>query len=524
VVRAASSPCGASLWVVLACAQAVHAQVAHAQSTSEPTPVVDPRATPVPIEVPEDPAATVQDAPALPDDDTLVRMVDEDLAAARPIVRRAARSSPRGQTRALALRLLGGSDPSSATSRICARALRVDADPLVRRAGAECLGRLGAEYSEAQTHVLVGALTDSNLDVVTMSGWALANVGAPYAYAQVASRAHHEDPRVARLFLGYAERMRARVGLDFTVEQDDGPGTDDKGNKLVPAGVALTTELDTLNTAASVGWIGVYGASVGWLHGTLLPSAQGGPDGATIAPLLGLGGSALAATGLGTYGFLRANSMLKAHTIVHFGTAGTLVGFGSGLLAGQAPANAVAAANLSLLGTLGGTALGIGLVELDAVPTAGSLALGLFSGLVTSVSVAGLSRAYLPSNGYTFGMAAMTGGFAATAATLATRDVDLGLFPLAGGTVGLVLGAGLGGGAAFVLEREYTETSGWLVLSGAIAGAASGVLGGLLLPRALDPFLSPDVRPDVEITPPSWVALDDSHGGVTNAMVVSGSF
>src|SRR5205823_1057431 len=138
-------------------------------------------------------------------------------------------------------------------------------------------GRLGADVGGPHTPELVAALTDTNLDVITMAGWAVANVGDAAAIGALAQLTHHNDDRVARLFIGYAERMRARLGLMYEAKPEETVEHDDKGNRLVPPGIVLVTQAHGLDLAASTGWLGLYGGIVGWYHGAFLLSAHGGP-------------------------------------------------------------------------------------------------------------------------------------------------------------------------------------------------------------------------------------------------------
>jgi len=59
------------------------------------------------------------------------------------------------------------------------------------------------------------ALDDPSLDVMTMVGWALANTGDAASIVPLTARVAHEDVRVAKLFFGYAERLRDRLGLRY---------------------------------------------------------------------------------------------------------------------------------------------------------------------------------------------------------------------------------------------------------------------------------------------------------------------
>ncbi|HEY1097456.1 MAG TPA: HEAT repeat domain-containing protein, partial [Myxococcota bacterium] len=220
----------------------VAAPVAAPSSTSSEA-VVDPRAVTVDAAPagsgvsfdPDDPPPVVD----LPSDDQLRLLAQRDIAAARPTLRRAARTAERAGTRALAVRLLATNDASVATARICARALRLDVDANVRRAGAECLGRVGPRLGAPHTPALLAALDDPALDVVTMAGWGLANVGDAAAIGALNSRVTHPDVRVGRLFHGYTLRLRERLGLTYAGSNDGtvAPRPSTKDPTAVPPGV-----------------------------------------------------------------------------------------------------------------------------------------------------------------------------------------------------------------------------------------------------------------------------------------------
>ncbi len=475
--------------------------------SAEPTPrVIDPAAAP--------------DAPALfVSDAELERLAQTDLNAGRPMLRRAARSAPSAPTRVLALRLLATNDASSATARICARALRIDPTPLVRRGAAECLGRLGADMGGTQTPALVAALGDPSLDVITMVGWALANVGNASAVSDVAARMKHDDPRVAKLFVGYAERMAARLGLQEEVRAPEAP-RDAEGRRLVPGGGALATQAHGLDMAASTAWLGMYGGMAGWYHGAFLLSAHGGVAGANAAALGGLGGAALGFAAGGTYAFTRADSVPLAHTVVQLGTFGTLAGFGAGALSGVPPSSGVTAANLSVVGTVAGTALGVALVE-SAPPTLGALGAGMVTGLAAGTATGALAASYNLPIAASSGTGLFCGGLAGAAATVALRDVDVGLFPLVGGALGSLVGGGAGAAlGALSTSGTLGEATGWGALAGTAAGGALGAGAALMLPRAADPLVAGDLK----LAPPVVSLVPTPEGGAVPGVVVSGVF
>lgn len=468
-----------------------------------------------------DPAGEADAPPSFVPDDELARLAEADIQGARALLRRSARSSPSAATRALALRLLATHDAGTATARICGRALRTDVEALVRRGAAECLGRLDADIAGAHTPALVAALDDGSLDVITMAGWAIANVGDAPAITDIAKRIDHADPRVGKLFLGYADRMRARLGLVYETK-DEGAGHDEKGNRLVPSGYVLVSQAHGLDLAASTGWLGMYGGVMGWYHGAFLLTAHGGQAGAEAAALGGLGGAAIGAAAGSAYAFTRADTLPLAHTIVQLGTAGAFAGFGAGLLSGFPPTSGVAAANLSFAGTLAGTAAGIALVETKP-PTLGALGLGLSAGLTLGTASGALFKGYRLRDEAAIGAALLVGSGASVVGTLAASDLDIGLFPLASSTT-LAL---VGGGAAAVLAvsveptADFTEATGWTIAGGTLAGAAAGAALGMMLPRDLDPLLSKEL----ELFPPAVAAIPSLNGGeAVPAMMLAGRF
>lgn len=466
-----------------------------------------------------DPASAPDAPPLFVADAELERLAQQDINAGRPVLRRTARSAPAIESRMLALRLLATYDASSATARICARSLRIDPAALVRRTAAECLGRLGADVGGTQTPALVAALGDPSLDVITMVGWALANVGNSSAVSDVAARMKHDDPRVAKLFVGYAERMAARLGLQEEVRPPEAP-RDAEGRRLVPGGAALATQAHGLDMATSTAWLGMFGGMAGWYHGAFLLSAHGGVAGANAAALGGLGGAALGFAAGGTYAFTRADSVPLAHTVVQLGTFGTLAGFGAGALSGVPPSSGVTAANLSVVGTIAGTGLGVALVE-SAPPTLGALGAGLVTGLATGTASGALAGSYNLPLSSSAGAALFCGGVAGTAATVALRDVDVGLFPLVGAAVGSLVGGGAGGALGAVSDAgNEGEGTGWGVVAGTAAGGAVGAAAGMLMPRAMDPFITGDLQ----LAPPVVSLLSTPEGTAVPGVVLAGKF
>ena len=462
--------------------------------------------------------------PPLPSDDELRVLAQRDIGLARAPLRRAARTAASAGTRSLAVRLLATNDASVATARICARALRLDVDANVRRGGAECLGRVGPRLGAPHTPALLAALNDRVIDVVTMAGWALANVGDAAAIGALNVRVGHDDVRVGRLFFGYSERLRERLGLRYSGGNDGTvpPRASTEAPTAVPPGVVLAFGADGLDTAAATAWLGVYGAMLGWVHGPLMLSAHGGPVGAENGTLAALGFGAVGAAALSAYGFSRADRLTLAHTVVQLGTLGTLAGYGAGQLSAVGPASGVTSANLSLLGTVAGTGLGMAFVE-SAPPTMGALAAGMTAGVGVGVVGASLAAAYdFPFN-QALGSMLLTGSVAGAATTVLLGQQDIGLFPVAGAAAGMMVLGGTAGIVGYNLDAgQGGETTGWLILTGVASGAAIGGILGWAAPRDLDPLLAGTLKLD----PPSLAMLPGvgvRPQPVTMAMV-SGTF
>lgn len=471
-------------------------------------------------------STTTSNVPLLPSDTDLRVLAEQDLGQARAPLRRAARTANVAATRALAVRLLATHDASVATARICARSLRLDADAVVRRAAAECLGRLGPRLAGPHTPALVASLTDNSLDVLTMSGWALANAGDAAAIGAVSALATHQDPRVARLFFSYAERLRDRLGLRYdgigTVTTTPRPSND--APTAIPPGVVLSFPAVSIDNAAATGWLGLYGAMLGWFHGPLLLSAHGGPAGAESSALAGLGLSALGAAALSSYGFGRADTLRLAHTVVQLGTFGGLAGYGAGQLSTVGPASGVSSANLSLLGSVVGIGMGMAFVE-TSPPSVGALAAGMATGASVGIAGATLAASYRYPFNQSLGVMLLSGSVAGAATTALLAEQDIGLFPVAGAAAGSALGGGVGALVASAIEpaaQDATEASGWIVVSGLAAGAALGGVVGWLAPTEFDPLLESTLRlnpPTVAVLPGAGIRPE----AVTTVMV-SGTF
>lgn len=481
-----------------------------------------------PAATPADPAeASPPDArpalPPLPSEEELKALLSADPRFARPILRRAARTAPDPRRRALGLAILARRDPTRATARICARALRIDVEPRVRRAAAECLGRLPPEVATSETPTLVAALDDASLDVRTMAGWALANVGDVSALAQLTKGASDDDPRAARLFYDYTLRLRARHGLRLREAEEEPPGP-----RLVPPADAVIVQADGLQLASSTAWLALYGGMAGWLHGGFFPSAHGGPGFQQISALTALGGAVAGVAVGGAYGFFGTRRLTLAHTVVQLGAFGTVAGYGAGILSDVRPVSGLNMASFSLVGTLVGTGMGVALVN-AVEPTPGALGLGLTVGLGTAISFTSLGLGYDLPLPYGLAVGLFTGGIAGSVTTILAGPYPIGLFPITGATlggltlatltgftVGIVEGAQLGGQA-----RPFTEGTGWAVAGGYVVGAVVG--GGLtqLLPEDLDPF-----RGGLTLQPPTVAFVDDKAkpGTAVPVALLSGTF
>jgi hypothetical protein len=119
----------------------------------------------------------------------------------------------------------------------------------------------------------------------------------------------------------------------------------------------------------------------------------------------------------------------------------------------------------------------------------------------------------------------VTGGTAGIATTTLLARHDIGLFPVAGAGLGMMVGGGAGALVAAALEPDtlrQTEASGWVVLSSLAVGAVVGGVGGAWLPADLDPLRAGTLR----LQPPTLAILP--AGGVrptpTTMAMLSGTF
>jgi hypothetical protein len=454
----------------------------------------------------------LEGAPPEPTAEDLAALEETDPRFARPVLRRVARTAGEPSMRAKALLILARRDASRATARICARVLRIDPDAIVRRTAAECLGRLPRVYASAQTSALVAALNDENVDVVTMAGWALANVGEPEALGSVSGAVKHPDRRVGRLFLDYSDRLRTRHGLRWGAYYDEDEDGDPQF-RVVPAPGRLIAQVGGVEVTAATGWVALYGGMAGWLHGGLFVAAYGGTLWQNLSPLTAMGGAVAGMVAGGTYAFFRADDLVRAHTVVQLGTMGTMIGYGAGVLSGCPPASGLNVASWGLAGTVVGTGLGVALVE-TLNPTPGALALGATVAFGAGVGFGGLALSSRFSVGSTAGAAMLTGGLMGGLTTVAVAPYRIGLLPSIGATLGGVVLASVAGVTMGVyesiqlqqeLEFPFTAGSGWAIAAGYAGGAIMGGVGALLLPESWDPLLGGWV----ELDPPSIAMLQN---------------
>lgn len=461
----------------------------------------------------EEPGAdeTVDDTrpplPAEPDTAELRALVQQEPAEARPVLRRAARTAREPDARAMALLVLARIDPTRATARICSRALRIDPVPLVRRAAAECLGRLPSASAAPQTPALVAALDDEALDVLTMVGWALANSGDPAAIGPVTAGIEHPDPRVSRLFFEYTQRLRSRHGAPLDEAVPEGAA------RLVPAPDAIISQGGGLETTASTGWLALYGGMSGWLHGGFFPAAHGGPGLQSVAALSSLGGAVAGAAAGGAYGFFRADRLVLAQNVVQLGTFGTIAGYGAGLLSGPGPQMGINMASFGASGALVGTGVAVAMNEVMA-PTPGALTLGVATGMGAAMTTGALALGYSLEVDAVIGSVLFMGGATGALTTLVMAPYDVGLLPIVGASLGGISFATVSALTLGIVEsvqlrnadQIYTPGAGWAVAGSYALGAVTGAGLALLAPPELDPFLATDLR----LNPPAVVVLPDT--------------
>lgn len=467
---------------------------------------------------------------ALPSMDALQTLRASDMNSARGTLRRVVRTAPDPERRLYALETLIENDMTVATVRICGRSLRQDEDPMVRRKSAECIGRAPEEFALEQVPTLVGALKDPNLDVVTMSGWALSNVGQPESLGVLASFATHPDHRVAQHFLTFSNHLMDRHGLSFVeATAETSYFEEDTSLRRVPLASNLNSGLNYLDLAGRLAWLGLFGGTAGWLHMGFLTAAYGGGFGA-VAALGGMTGALTGGIAGITFGALGVDSLLEAHQVVQIATLGTLVGYGVGSLSTLPPIQGL---NMASYGFLGGVAgLGLGIASLYTMPaTASALTLGGAVGLGASLSFGSLALSLNFDPVTTMGIAMVSGGLTGGLTTLTAAPFEIGLLPSLGMTLGGISGALLMGTTVGIVESfqlagnsdlPFTEGSGWAVASGYMIGGLVGAASSMLIPSSMDPFISTRLQ----LSPPQlgFIQKLDSPETVTPVAQIGGAF
>lgn len=405
----------------------------------------------------------------------------------RSDVRRTARSAQRAELRAKAIQILSLKDPAIATARICARALRTDPAAEVRRAGAECLGRLPRHTTEDEQSSLVAALSDENMDVITMVGWALVRTGNTTALSAMEALKSHSDPRVAQLFQTYVERLQE--------QQRQRAQTLQREPERIPK-VPLAAGPPPFELALSSAWLALYGGFLGYAHGALVPLAHlNAADFSILSALaVGIGGFAIG----GSLGATQQLSFQRAHAIVQVGTFATLAGYASGLLSEAGPARGLNATNYGLFGTLAGNGLALALVHL-VEPTTGALVFGALSSAGTGLGATLLASGYGFAAEDAIAAGLWTGAITGLLTTVVAAPFDWGTLPIFSATALGCLGAITGG----LFESSPTQQA-WSMVAGYGLGAATGALFGFALPPELDPFHK-QIRlqaPTISLLPP----------------------
>jgi hypothetical protein len=438
----------------------------------------------------------------LPSLEALEVLRAKDISRTRHILRRVARTANTPEKRILAIDILVRNDPMVATARICGRILRLDTDSMVRRKAAECLGRMPANRVLDQIPTLIAALDDENLDVVTMVGWSLANVGHPESLGVLAAFSNHPDNRIANHFVSFADRLRERHGLQYVeAEESDTYFEAETDLRRVPHVSEVSANLEILDTVARASWLMLYGGMSGWLHGGFLLASYGGNLG--ILAVLGsmTSGALGAAVGAG-YGLFAPLDLKTTQQIVQLGTMGTLVGYGIGALSDLPPVQGLNMASYGFLGALAGTTLGV--LSSHTMPaTASALALGGAVGLGSSLSFGSMALSMNFDPVTTIGIAMVSGGLTGGLTTMLAAPYEIGLLPSLGMTIGGVAGALLMGSMVGMVESfqligqfdtTFTEGSGWALASGYFIGGLAGASAAMFAPPRWDPFLTSRLR------------------------------
>lgn len=478
-IAALSDPALAASSALLPSASEGATDSANASDTASPSP------SPSPDADADEPNALAQ----LPSLSLLRNAVISDLERARPTLRRVARSAPDPERRAIGLRLLAEHDPGGATARICARALRTDIAASVRRAGAECLGRMPAITSGPHVPVLIAALEDRSLNVVTMAGWSLSVRGEAAVIEALHEKTGHPDTRVAALFREYAARAEAHA--EATAARATGVEQEERALRvLAPADQLFLPRLQQMELGASAVWLATGGAVLGWYHGGILAAADGSSEVRAAASLSALvGGVVGAALGAG-YALTGAQKLVQSHAIVQLGGFGWLTGFGAGVLGGAFGQAGLDVPAFALAGTIVGTGLGVGLAD-RAAPSPGGLAWGMTAALGAGLAASSIATHAGFSSDNALSAGFLVGGLAGGVTTLCLAPLRVGVAPALLASAGGLLGAQAAEilGSTLAEPGSETRVQGWWSSAGLLAGASLAALAGSVwLPRDLDPF------------------------------------
>jgi hypothetical protein len=449
-----------------------------------------------------------------------VRPVTREL---RKELRRLARTAQDPHHRRRALLILGRRDPGAATGHICERLLRLDENAGVRVAAAACLGHQGAQGAAPHLPALAQALSDHR-DVVQMAAAeALARVGDSASLIKVREASKKTTGTTSDALGRAADRGESRIAQAAmaSAESPHGDFSSDHSPQGIPAAQTLMPGGTWLGPTLSGAWLGLYAASAGWLVGGTLPLVLGQEGLLQTGPLLSFGvGTAFFAAGA-VWGGGMLPSFRQAHTVVHFGGLGMLLGSGAGFLTAPTGAEAPRMAAGGALGMLTGTATGLVLAH-SAPPTPGALALGTTVAGGAGLSLVALSGSLGFRSTPAFAVAAMGTGLIGQVTTLAAAPFDIGLFPILGSTLGGILFATLASYTQGLNEAiqgveipdRGSEARGWSVFGGYVIGAVAGGLGASLIPGDWDPLLAMDLSPTVTTLPPAALGAAPKEGVV----------
>ena len=94
----------------------------------------------------------------------------------------------------------------------------------------------------------MAGLQDPSLDVVTMAGWSLANIGGPEALGPLSALVDHPDRRVGKLFADYAGRHLSRNDMEYVAVAQD--KTRQRLRAVPPPGAAVSQHWTPADLAA----------------------------------------------------------------------------------------------------------------------------------------------------------------------------------------------------------------------------------------------------------------------------------